>query len=159
MSFCPLCFYECHSFSMILSHTFCREANITNVRASVRLKCFWGNEIISASIEDKCFIFLVKVSLTNKHLFYNYFVRLSIDNSITNNGRNYSCLLFKCDIYSGQYVLIKIVVLLILILWSTLMDSRGFNLTTCNNINNLYNYINLIIYFAEISGTFPQIFF
>ncbi len=35
--------------------------------------------LFSAPIRDKCLIFFMKISLTKKHLIYNYFVFLSVD--------------------------------------------------------------------------------
>ena len=39
-------------------------------------------------MQDK---FMVKISLTNVHLFYNYLVRLSVGNSLASFGRTYPC--------------------------------------------------------------------
>ncbi len=47
---------------------------VSSVHPSVRLG--------DTSIQDKCFQFFVKIHLTNELLFYNYFVRQSIVNSI-----------------------------------------------------------------------------
>ena len=44
------------------------------------------------TIFRKCLNFCVKIPLTNKPRFNNYFVRLSISNSFTTYGRNSSCL-------------------------------------------------------------------
>ncbi len=37
-------------------------------------------------LQDKCHKLLVQIPLTNKHLFYNYVVRLSVSNSFNNYG-------------------------------------------------------------------------
>ena len=39
--------------------------------------------IFSAPIQVRCLEFLVKIPLTNDHLFYNYFVCLSVGNGRT----------------------------------------------------------------------------
>ena len=47
---------------------------ITNVH---RLILFGGNVIFSVAVHDKCLKFQVKIDLTNKHLFYNFFVNIT----------------------------------------------------------------------------------
>ncbi len=56
---------------------------------TVRLKCILRNVIFSAPIQDKYLKFLVKIPLTNDHLFSNNFVCLSISlgNSFATYGR------------------------------------------------------------------------
>ncbi len=53
---------------------------------------FWWKRDFLGSIEDKCPKCLVKIPLTNNHLFYNHFVSLSADKGFSTHGLTRPCL-------------------------------------------------------------------
>ena len=50
----------------------------------------------SAPNQDKCLKDLVKIPLTNEHLFYYYFVPLPVENSLATKGFTRPCVIYAC---------------------------------------------------------------
>ncbi len=66
-----------------------------SVRPSVCLNLFGRSMIFSASFQDNCPKFNVRIPLANEHLFYDYIVRLWVGNSIATYERTRHCYKFN----------------------------------------------------------------